>query len=301
MNISAKTILLLFTLGFVSNSMAIDIAMVVWRGETSAEQSFVNELIRRGYHLNVDLFNARQDRTALADILRQKLYPNIDQYDYVYTFGTTVSETVKTLLHGIKPLVFNIVADPVGSDLLAQDGLGHDNIVGVTNAVPTLTQIDNARSLIRFNALGVPYNPRENNSSLVVNKLQEAGEHYGFKVIPFRIRPDDQLWRIDLRTMLTTKTIDAVYLPPDSFLISRAPELLSLLNQAQIPTICAVEEYIQHGCLMGTVADYADLGRLAADIVDRLERGIPFSQIPLEFDPAPQFRVNSALKTLLGL
>ncbi len=301
MNIYIKALLATITLGFVGNACSMNIAVVVWRGETIAEHGFASELNRLGHQPVIDVFDAGQDRKQLAYILRQRLQPNLDHYDFVYTFGTTVSETVKTFLNGARPQIFNIVADPLGSALVNNQLMGTNNIIGVTNTVPTDKQIANARTILKFNSLAIPYNPREINSALIIGQLKALGQEQGFTVLPVRVRPDDNIWQEDLKPVLDTHSVDAVYLPPDSFMISKADKVVPLLNNARVPTICAVAQYIKHGCLMGTVADYETLGKLAANIVNRLAQGEAVSQIPLQFDPAPIFKVNQPLLQELGL
>ncbi|WP_020410584.1 ABC transporter substrate-binding protein [Hahella ganghwensis] len=290
-----RVILLIITLCFVGKAFSMNIAMVVWRGETIAERSFISELNRLGHQPAIDVFDAGQDRKQLAHILRQRLQPNLNHYDYVYTFGTTVSETVKTFLNGERPQVFNIVADPLGSSLVSNGLMGIDNIIGVTNTVPADKQIANARTLLKFKSLAIPYNPREINSALIIGQLKALGQELGFSILPVRVRPDEKIWQEDLKPILNLQEVDAVYLPPDSFMISKANKIMPLLNEARMPTICAVAQYMKHGCLMGTVADYETLGRLAANIVDRLIKGENISEIPLQYDPAPIFKVNQSL------
>ena len=301
MNRIYQIVLFLITLTLVGQAAAVNIAVVVWRGETIAEKGFVDELNRLGLNPQIEIFDTNQDRKQLTNILRQRLQANLNHYDYVYTFGTTVSETVKTFLKGAKPQIFNIVADPVGSALIAEDRLGRDNTIGVTNSVATEKQIENARTVFSFKHLAVPYNPRESNSTLVIAKLKEAGQRYGFSVEPVRIQPDDDHWVASLQPIFDSKTVDAVYLPPDSYLISQADKVIALFNDKKIPTICAVSQYLKKGCLMGTVANYETLGKMAAGIVDRLQKGEVIAGISLASDPTPTFQVNEALKSQLGL
>ena len=95
---------------------ALTIAMVLWRGETDAERGFLDELNRLGHHPTFVTFNANQDRTVLATLLRQQLLPSLADYDYIYCFGTTATAMVKSLVGNRKPLIFSIVSDPSGPD-----------------------------------------------------------------------------------------------------------------------------------------------------------------------------------------
>lgn len=77
------------------STWALSIAMVVWRGETDAEKGFVDELKALGYQPTITVYNAQQNQRTLALMVRKELRNNIDQYDYIYTFGTTVTKVVK--------------------------------------------------------------------------------------------------------------------------------------------------------------------------------------------------------------
>lgn len=46
--------------------------------------------------------------------LRQQMLPKLAEYDYIYTFGTTATTMTKSLVANRKPLIFNVVSDPVG-------------------------------------------------------------------------------------------------------------------------------------------------------------------------------------------
>jgi hypothetical protein len=92
----ATLLLMLFTLlpvshtGFASTNLHI--AMIVWRGETEAEQGFKDELQALGYTVQYTIVNAGQDEKALGRLLQRDIVPNLRNFDYIYTFGTTVSE-----------------------------------------------------------------------------------------------------------------------------------------------------------------------------------------------------------------
>ena len=117
-------------------AQALTIAMVLWRGETDAERGFRDELNRLGHHPTFVTFNANQDRTVLATLLRQQLLPSLTDYDYIYCFGTTATAMVKSLVGNRKPLIFSIVSDPVGAGFLSDDKTENQMVAGTSNMVP---------------------------------------------------------------------------------------------------------------------------------------------------------------------
>jgi len=79
---------------------SLKIAMVLWRGETPAEQGLRDRLEELGYSVEYVVYDADQDREKLAEILREKIGPKIKDFDYVYCFGTNVTKMAKVSLEG---------------------------------------------------------------------------------------------------------------------------------------------------------------------------------------------------------
>lgn len=118
-------LLLLVMFGVLASSgalMASDktlhIALIVWRGETEAEQGFKDELKALGYSVRYTVVNAEQNQKVLGQLLQHDIVPNLSNFDYIYTFGTTVSKRTKAVIKNEIPHVFNVVTDPVGAGIV---------------------------------------------------------------------------------------------------------------------------------------------------------------------------------------
>lgn len=277
--------LLMFTLP----AHALNIAMVLWRGETSAEEGFKTELIRLGYQTNITIFNANQDRAALATMLRQQMLPRLAEYDYIYTFGTTATDMTKSLVANRKPLIFSVVSDPFGAGFLAQDKSQNRMIAGTSNIVPMDMQLANAsKYLPAGKRILLPFNPREQNTKLIANMLISEAKRYNWQVTTWRILPDPNRLDSELKRLQQDAKHDIVFLAADSYLLSMAPRLLAALNDAGIPTICSAELFVDHGCTVGTISSYKYLGKAAAEIIHLNQQGTPLQDIPLRIDEYPK-------------
>ena len=120
----------------IASAKNLRVAMVLWRGETEAEKGFRDGLKQQGDAVDYVVMNANQDRNELGRLLREDLRPKLESFDYVYTYGTTVTLAAKTIVQDKVPVVFNIVADPVGAGLVKSVDASGGNIAGVTNEVP---------------------------------------------------------------------------------------------------------------------------------------------------------------------
>jgi len=267
--------------------------MVLWRGETEAENGFRQGLNELGYTVQYTVLNAGQDRSELGRLLREDLKPELDRLDYIYVFGTTVASAAKNIVRDKTPQIFNIVADPVGAGIVQSAEASGGNIAGVTNEIPLALQIQTALKFIPFKRLGLLFNPREKNSLLVRDKISEIGGKLRFEVVDLRSPPAQAMLHENLQKLKNRSVaVDAVYLPPDSFLISNAKLIGSELMAARIKSVASVETYIEKGALMGVVPDYLELGKAAAAIVHRHQQGTHLREIPVQTAKQPQLLIN---------
>lgn len=266
----------------IAGATDLNIAMVLWRGETKAESGFKETLDSLGYSVVYTIYDADQQRPDLARKLRHEFVPRIKQFDYVYSFGTTASQVAKGIVNDRIPHIFNIVTDPKASGIVDNLEFTGGNVCGVSHRVPLELQIKLAFQIKKFKKIGFFYNPREKNSEITSKRLGELGKKYGFEVIRFRSAPNTDLLMNHLKKLVETPSlVDSVYLPLDSHIVSNAAVIGETLKRAKIMSIGAQKEYIDHGALVGIVPDYYKLGEVAAQILDRHYRGEKLENIPV--------------------
>ena len=295
---------LIFMLAFCATTFAagenLKVAMILWRGETIAEKGFKDGLKDLGYSIEYTIMNAGQDRRKLARLLRNKLRVKLKQFDYVYTFGTTVSMATKIIVNSEVPQIFNLVAAPVLSGLVQSQEKSGGNIAGTTSGIPLDLQIQTAMKIVKFKKLGVIYNPREKNSRVIVNMLHRISKKFKIKVVEFKVfQATDNLQKQLQRIIDKKVSVDAVYLPLDSFVVSNAKMIGSALKKAKIISIGSIKKYIELGALMGIVPDYYKLGRAAASILDKHRKGQSLQSMPIYKPNEPMLVINKTTSKLL--
>jgi ABC-type uncharacterized transport system substrate-binding protein len=294
-------ILLTFSNSIFASGKTLKIVMLLWRGETQAEQGFKDGLKELGYAVEYSILNAGQDRKKLGRLLN-KLKPKFDEFDYIYTFGTTVSSTTRVILKGQVPQIFNVVTDPVGAGIIQSMKSSGGNISGMSDAIPISIQIKSALDMIKFDKLGIFFNPREKNSMIIRKELYDVAKHFDFKVIDLRSPPIQKMLQENLQKVIDESIIvDAVYLPSDSFLASNAKLIGSRLRTAKVKSIAATKKFIENGALMGVVTDYYKLGKTVARILDRHQKGEKLQDIPIERVENPYFIINKTTSDILSI
>jgi ABC-type uncharacterized transport system substrate-binding protein len=280
----------------------LKIAMILWRGETLAERGFKDGLRELGYSVQFTIMRSRQDRKKMGRVLRTQLKPTLHQYDYIYTFGTTVTKAAKYFIKNKVPQIFNIIVAPVRAGIVKTMESSGGNISGVTNRVPFYLQIEAALKVMKIKKLGLFFNPREKNSMLVRQSFQKLAKSYNFQLIDLRSPPALKMLETNLQKLKDKSVVvDAVYLPNDSFLLSKAKLVGAQLRAAKVRSFGAVQSYVNAGALMGLVPDYYKLGKAAAKIVDRHEKGEKLQNIPVHRTKAPRLVINKTTAKALNV
>jgi ABC-type uncharacterized transport system substrate-binding protein len=294
-------ILLVFSNLLLAGDKRLKIAMILWRGETQAESGFRDGLKELGYSVEYIIMNAGQDVKKLGSLLN-KLKPKYDEFDYIYTFGTTVSRRTRVIVNDRVPQIFNVVTDPVGAGIVQSMELSGGNISGMSNKIPIAVQIKNALEVIKFKKLGIFFNPREKNSMITRKELYNIAKDFDFEVIDLRSPPVQKMLQENLQKVIDKSIlVDAVYLPSDSFLVSNAELIGSHLRTAKVKSIGAIKSFIENGVLMGVVFDYYQLGRTVARIVDRHQKGEKLQNIPIAKVEEPYLLINKTTSDILNI
>ncbi len=293
--------LLVFSNSLLAGEKSLKIAMILWRGETRAESGFKDGLKELGYSVEYIIINAGQDIKKLG-LLLSKIKPKFDEFDYIYTFGTTVSRRTRVIVNDRVPQIFNVVTDPVGAGIVQGMESSGGNISGMSDAIPISVQIKSALEVIKFNKLGIFFNPREKNSMIIRKELYNIAKDFDFEVIDLRSPPVQKMLQENLQKVIDKSIlVDAVYLPSDSFLVSNAELIGSKLRAAKVKSIGAIKSFIENGALMGVVFDNYQLGRTVARIVDRHQKGEKLQNIPIAKVEKPYLVINKTTSNILNI
>jgi ABC-type uncharacterized transport system substrate-binding protein len=200
------------------------------------------------------------------------------------------------------PQIFNVVTDPVGAGIVQSMKSSGGNISGMSDAIPVSIQIKSVLDVIKFEKLGLFFNPREKNSMIIRKELYEVAKHVGFNVIDLRSPPAQEMLQGNLQKVIDQSIIvDAVYLPSDSFLVSNANLIGLRLRTAKVKSIGATKGFIENGALMGVVTDYYKLGKTVARIVDKHQKGEKLQNIPIERVEDPYLVINKTTSDILNI
>jgi len=254
-----------------------------------------------GYDAAFTVFDCEQDVRNLGAILHS-IKTGSKTFDYLYTFGTTVSRRAKVVIGGEIPQIFNIVTDPVAAGIVDSLDAPGTLIGGGSDNIGIAEQLGEMMQLFTFKKLGFFFNPREKNSLIIRDEMHRFGKEHGFEVIDFRSPPAHDALAQNLQELIDNPTlVDVVYLAADSYLTSEAHRIGSRLRSAKIKGFSQVRFLIEHGVLMGVAGDYYELGKAVAAVVDRHQRGEGLDRIPVEHFKELKLIINKETVDILGL
>ena len=255
---------------------AFTIYMVVWRGCEEACEAFKNYIAKKGIDAEVVVRDAARDKKKLPGFVEEARALGSD---LVVTWGTSVTRGVAgTLSDHAKPrfiddipLVFMIVADPIGSKIIeSYEKTGRDNVTGTRNRVPEMVNINTIRSYYPpFKRLGLLYNTNEQNSVVKAEELKALASQMNFELVALELelgadgKPKPESIPVRMAE-LKAAGVDFIYLGSSSFLdVNRDLFTQSAVDNG-IPVLSPYERLVRKShALLSIAARYADVGALA--------------------------------------
>ncbi len=210
---------------------------------------------------------------------------------------TAVNRHTKTV-----PIVFTMVADPVGQGLIANLSRPGGNATGLTNFEFTiggkwlelLAQVSG--DLSRVILITNPANP---NTQQFVQAMIDAGKTRGIEVNPV---PVSNAGEIESAIALAgSKPGNGLIVFPDFLAVVHHARIIKLAEQHRLPAAYPFRIFTANGGLMSYGLDYVVVYRQAADYVDRILRGAKPADLPVEAPNKFELIINLKTAKALGL
>ncbi|KUM25787.1 hypothetical protein AU467_24775 [Mesorhizobium loti] len=191
--------------------------------------------------------------------------------------GTLKDRQNPELLNDI-PVVFTVVADPVGSGIIeSYDKTGRANVTGTRNRVPESVNIKSiTRYLPSFNHLGLLFDRSEPNSVKKMEELTALSQKmkFAFNALPLPTLPDgtpDPAKLPDAAAQLKQAGVQFVYLGSSTFLEKNADAFTNAAVANGLPVLSPYEHLVSESqALMSVAARDYDVGKLAGDQVAKI-------------------------------
>jgi putative tryptophan/tyrosine transport system substrate-binding protein len=201
------------------------------------------------------------------------------------------------------PIIFAIVADPVGSGFVASLSRPGGNVTGFTLTEPTmvskwlelLKEIAPrvARVAFLFNPATAPY------FEYYLNPFKAAAPSFAVEAIAAPARDVSELESVIAAQARAPN--GGLIAMPDAFLNAHRAEVTSLAARYRLPAVYSYRFFAELGGLLCYGIEQRDQFRLAATYVDRVLRGAKPSELPVQAPVKFELIINLKTAKALGL
>lgn len=268
--------------------------MITWREITDVERGFQNYLAERKIPVEYIMRHADKDPAKLPSFVEEirQLKP-----DLVFTWGSTVTLGIvgryddkdKGKYVQDIPVVFGLVADPVGVKIAPGLASSTRNVTGVYHMASAESIVAGIKSYRPFSKVGMVYNSLEENSVAFIKDMRKLSDKMGFKLFEqkFRIgkngKPSSE-GLSDLLLSLKRSGVEWILIGPDSYSTTIADSYGPALRDVKLPVFVTTEgNMFPVGILAGLVSKYYSVGQFTGYKAEQiLVQKKPASAIPIE-------------------
>jgi putative ABC transport system substrate-binding protein len=251
--------------------------------------------------------NVRMDiRWAAANVDRMRMFAKElvgMQPDVILANSTPATAALQRETRTI-PILFAVVADPVGSGFVASLPRPGGNITGFINTetsltakwLELLTQIvpDLKRVVMMYNSDTAPVR-----GSYYLPLFDAAARSIKVAPIAAPVHSDAEIEHVI--TSLGREPGGGLIGMPDTFIFVHRAAIILLAAKNNIPTVYSASFWARDGGLLAYGPDQVDISRRSASYVDRILRGAKPAELPVQLPIKFELALNAKTAKALGL
>ncbi len=224
------------------------------------------------------------------------------QMDVIVVDGSTTARAAKAAT-STSPVVFSLVTDPVAEQLVFSMARPGTNMTGLTMSVGY--QLAGKRvELLKdvkpnLSRLAILTQPDNATTRAYVEDTERVSQALRITTQPFEARTPEDLPRA-FRAMVEWQAEGVITLA-DALLFTERARIVSLATQHRLPGVHPEIEFPLAGGLLSYGPSLVDLYRRAASYVDKIIKGTPPAELPVEQPSKLELVVNLKTAQALGL
>jgi putative tryptophan/tyrosine transport system substrate-binding protein len=199
------------------------------------------------------------------------------------------------------PIIFVVVADPVGAGFVNSLSRPGGNITGFINIeaamggkwADLLKEIapNLSRLAVMFNPDTAPY------SGTFLPSFDAAAQSLVVESIRVPVRSEGEIER----SIATLGPQTGLVVMTDSFLVVHREIIIPLVAKSRVPTVFDASLYVREGGLISYGPNYRDIFQRAAIYIDHVLRGTKPNDLPVEVPIKFELVINTGTAKALGL
>jgi putative tryptophan/tyrosine transport system substrate-binding protein len=225
------------------------------------------------------------------------------QPDVIMANSTPVIAALKRATATI-PIVFAVVADPVGDGFVASLSRPGGNITGFSSFDPEIggkwVQLlkEVAPTVTRVALLFNPRTAPGGGWPFVRPFVEAAARSAGVEALPVPAHSPEEIHRGLAELAQTSGGLVAM---PDTFVVVNGQAIIRSMERYRLPAIYPFRLFAEQGGLMSYGVDTADLNARAATYVDRILRGDKPADLPVQAPAKYELAINLKTARALGI
>jgi putative ABC transport system permease protein len=252
--------------------------------------------ILKKFNIVVERKNAQNEFTLgqsiAQDIVRRK-------YDYIISLSTPALQIMAQANKKI-PHVFGAVTDPYRMGVAKSSTEHLPQLTGVATFQPVEEYFKIMRELLpHATRVGIIWNPSEACSEACTIKARAAAQQYGFELIEANVTSTTEV--MDALHSILDRRIDIFLTSGDNTVLMAVESIAEVLRKYKIPYFGNSPSDIERGCLIAVGADYYEVGRAVAKVMEKVIAGTPPKNIPIQDCVPIQIGLNLPLAKEFGL
>jgi putative tryptophan/tyrosine transport system substrate-binding protein len=220
--------------------------------------------------------------------------------DVIATYATPPVIAAKQATSVI-PIVFGVAADPISASLVASLAHPGGNVTGLSVQQNDLggKRLQLLREVApRLRLLAILGNVDNPGVVLEMREVEAAAQKLGLQVAILELRRAEDV----VPAFETLKgCADALYVCNDPLVNTNRIRINTLALGARLPTVYNWRENVEAGGLMSYGANFTDMFRRTAELVDKILRGAKPADIPVEQPTKFELVINLTTARALGL
>ena len=224
-----------------------------------------------------------------------------EKVDLIFVTAGTVIAAAKQATTSV-PIVFCIGSDPVAAKLVDDFARPGGRLTGVHYLVRDLTakRLQILKEILpKLSRVVTFYNPATRVATEAAGLAREEAKRLGVKLLERHVKSSDEL-RKGLQALKAGEADALIYIP-DATVISQAQLIIDTAKAKKLPTMFQDESLVVQGGLASYGQNYQEIGRLAAEYVQRVLTGASPKDLRIETIENTDLTINLKTAKELGV
>jgi len=280
----------------------IGVLLVALSPESREAQAFREGLRDAGYAEGRDVViewrsaNGDYDQVPrlVGDLVQRKV-------DLIVVDSTVAAGAAKRATSTI-PIVMAIVADPVGTGLVASLAHPGGNVTGLSMMTTDLSakRLQLLKEAIpRVARVAVLWNPDTSFHTKAIEELKAVAPALAIELSFVSARTPEEFG--PAFSAVSRAHAQALYVMDDPFFFNHRMTLFKLASKARLPTIYGLRPYVDAGGLMSYGTNPGDLFRRSAGYIDKILRGAKPGELPVQQPTKFELVINLKTAKAIGI